>query len=122
MRRHQYLFWILCGAVLVLLGSVGLTQEPSDPKSVARLEHDSRIDSVLEQIFKLSEQGQAQAAAQAASQFRVPVLGNTATVIFQVSESVSRDPAAQELLKKQVALMRGQVSRRQNTPGKSRYP
>ncbi|MFN4218638.1 MAG: CARDB domain-containing protein [Candidatus Bipolaricaulia bacterium] len=109
MRRHQYLVWILCGAVLVLLGAVGLTQEPSDPKSVARLEHDSRIDSVLEQIFKLSEQGQAQAAAQAAAQFRVPVFGNTATVIFQVPESVSRDPNAQELLKKQVALMRGQV-------------
>jgi len=109
MRRHQYLFWILGGVVLVLLGTVGLTQEPSDPKSIARLEHDSRIDSVLEQIFKLSEQGQAQAAAQAASQFRVPVSGNTAIVIFQVPESVSRDPAAQELLKKQVALMRGQV-------------
>ncbi len=109
MRRHQYLLWLLCGFVLVLLGTVGLTQEPSDPKSVARLEHDSRIDSVLEQIFKLSEQGQAQAAAQAAAQFRVPVLGNTAIVIFQVPESVSRDPTAQELLKRQVALMRGQV-------------
>jgi hypothetical protein len=34
-----------------------------------------RIDSVLEQILKLGEQGQAQAAAQAAAQFRVPVLG-----------------------------------------------
>ncbi len=109
MRRHQYLFWVLCGIVLVLLGAVGLTQEPSDPKSVARLEHDPKIDSVLEQIFKLAEQGQAQAAAQAASQFRVPVSGNTAIVIFQVPESVSRDPAAQDLLKKQVALGGGQV-------------
>ncbi len=109
MRRHHSLFWVLCGVVLALLGAVGLTQEPSDPKSVARLEHDPRIDSVLEQIFKLSEQGQAQAAAQAASQFRVPVLGNTAIVIFQVPENVSRDPAAQDLLNKQVALMRGQV-------------
>ncbi len=109
MRSHQYLFWILCGIILVLLGTVGLTQEPSDPKSVARLEHDPRIDSVLEQIFRLAEQGQAQAAAQAASQFRVPVSGNTATVIFQVPESVSRDPAAQDLLRKQVALGGGQV-------------
>lgn len=109
MRRHQYLFWILCGIILVLLGTAGLTQEPSDPKSVARLEHDPRIDSVLEQIFRLSEQGQAQAAAQAAAQFRVPVSGNTAIVIFQVPESVSRDPAAHDLLKKQVAFMQGQV-------------
>ncbi len=109
MRRHHYLFWVLCGVVLVLLGAIGLTQEPSDPKSVARLEHDSRIDSVLEQIFKLSEQGQAQAAAQAASRARVPVSGNMATVIFQLPEGVSMTSAAQELLKKQVALMRGQV-------------
>ncbi len=109
MRRHQYLFWLLCGVVFALLGTVGLTQEPADPKSVARLEHDPRIDSVLEQIFKLSEQGKAQAAAQAAAQFRVPVFGNVATVIFQVPESTSRDTAAQELLKKQVALMGGQV-------------
>lgn len=109
MRRHQYLFWILCGAILAVLGTVGLTQEPSDPKSVARLEHDPRIDSVLEQIFKLAEQGQTQAAAQAASQFRVPVSGNTAIVIFQVPESVSRDPAAQDLLRKQIALSGGQV-------------
>jgi subtilase family serine protease len=109
MRRHQYLFWILCGFVLVVLGTVGLTQEPQDPKSVARLEHDPRIDSVLEQILKLGEQGQAQAAAQAAAQFRVPVLGNMVTVIWQVAENVSRDPAAQDLLKRQIALMRGQV-------------
>jgi hypothetical protein len=84
MRRHQYLFWILCGFVLVVLGTVGLTQEPQDPKSIARLEHDPRIDSVLEQILKLGEQGQAQAAAQAAAQFRVPVLGNMVTAIWQV--------------------------------------
>lgn len=110
MRRHQYLFWILCGAVLALLGTIGLPQDqPHDPKSIARLEHDPKIDSILEQIFKLSEQGQVQAASQAAAQFRVPVFGNVATVIFQIPESVSRDPAAQELLKKQVALMRGQV-------------
>ncbi|MCX8103653.1 MAG: S8 family serine peptidase [Candidatus Bipolaricaulota bacterium] len=109
MRRHQYLFWMLGGAVLVLLGTVGLTQEPYEPKNVARSEHDPKIDSVLEQIFKLSEQGQAQAAAQAASQFRVPVSGNTAIVIFQVPESVNRDPAAQDLLKRQIAIMRGQV-------------
>ncbi len=109
MRRHQYLFWILGGIVAMLLGTVGIPQEPFDPKSLARLEHDPKIDSVLEQIFKLSEQGQAQAASQAAVQFRVPVLGNMATVIFQVPESVSRDPAAQDVLKRQIALMRGQV-------------
>lgn len=107
MRRH--ILWVLGGIVLVLLGTVGLTQEPSDPKSVARLEHDPRIDSVLEQIFRLAEQGQVQAAAQTASQFRVPVSGNTAIVIFQVPESISRDSAAQDLLRKQIALGGGQI-------------
>jgi hypothetical protein len=31
------------------------------------------------------------------------------TVIWQVPENVSRDPAAQDLLKRQIAFMRGQV-------------
>lgn len=109
MRRHQYLFWVLCGIMVVLLGGMGLPQEPSDPKTVARLEHDPRIDSVLEHIFRLAEKGQVQAAAQAASQFRVPLSGNTAIVIFQISEGLSRDPVAQEALRKQIALMGGQV-------------
>jgi subtilase family serine protease len=108
-RIQQGLVLLLSVGLLLLVGTAGLTQEPTDPKSVARLEHDPRIDSVLEQIFKLSEQGQAQAAAQAASRARVPVSGNMATVIFQLPEGVSMTPAAQELLKKQVALMRGQV-------------
>lgn len=108
-RIQQGLVLLLSVGLLLLVGTAGLTQEPTDPKSVARLEHDPRIDSVLEQIFKLSEQGQAQAAAQAASRARVPVSGNMATVIFQLPEGVSIAPVAQELMKKQIANSGGRV-------------
>jgi subtilase family serine protease/PKD repeat protein len=108
-RIQQGLVLLLSVGFLLLGGTAVLTQEPADPKSIARLEHNPKIDSILEQIFKFSEQGQAQAAAQAASQARVPLSGNMATVIFQLSESASSDPAFQQALRAEIAKRGGTV-------------
>lgn len=76
--------FVLLIFIALALTNLGWSQQTTDPKNKA--DHDPKVDSALEQIFRLAAQGNTPAAAQAAAQVRVSVAGNTATVVFQLGE------------------------------------
>ncbi len=108
--RKIYFAMMLLAVLVIGNGNLSWTQEPKDPKQSQRLDHNPKVDSVLQQIIKLAAQGNSPAAAQAAAQARIPMRGNHIIAIIRLGEQFA-DPTGEEYthLLRFVSVIGGQV-------------